>query len=293
MNKIKLKLKHSTTNPRHQNSYRRPSELLLNPIDELYKRDFDDNPDWCPSDSALEQIFDLAKEIEYEKGQADIEELTIDLKKDFLSYIRIGLRLSPILFYKLYKKTHSRFDQYCDEVLGIPFWRCKDYIKASRVFLTLLRGGFTYLQLPKNISQCLTLNQYQDDELIEKWKLVCKEFKTHEYTANKINDFLHPKSLGQTYNTTIDLKLPVVKNQIEKFAIAEELSISQLMLKMVEVYQMYYKMVEIPNQKSNGKKGKRRLRRKHLREWGEKLRNINIKLEELDLEFDGTPQRFP
>lgn len=289
-----MKLKDSTkTTPRHQNSYRRPQELLLNPIDELYKRDFDDNPDWCPSDSALEQIFDLAKEIEYEKGQADIEELTIDLKKDFLAYIRIGIRLSPILFYRLYKKTHSQFAQYCLDVLGIREWQARNYIKASRVFLTLMRGGFTYLQLPKNLSQCLTLSQYEDDELIEKWQLVCKKFKPYEYRADKIDNFLHPRPLIETYDTKIDLQLPVVKNTIEKLALAQEMSISQLMLEMVEVYQTYYKMVKIPNEKSDCKKSKRRQRRKHLREWGEKLRNLNIQIEELNLEFDGTPQRFP
>lgn len=71
-----MKFKDSTNNPRHQNSYRRPQELLLNPIDEIYKRDFDDNPNWCPSDPVLQEIFDLAKKIEYEKDQADIEELS-------------------------------------------------------------------------------------------------------------------------------------------------------------------------------------------------------------------------
>ena len=288
-----MRFKHSTTNPRQQNSCRRPQEFLLNPIDELYKRDFDDNPDWCPSDSALEQIFDLAKEIEYEKGQADIEKLTIDLKKDFLAYIRIGIRLSPILFYRLYKKTHSQFAQYCLDVLGIREWQARNYIKASRVFLTLLRGNFTYLQLPKNLSQCLTLSQYEDDELIEKWQLVCKKFKPYEYRADKIDNYLHPRPLIETYDTTIDLQLPVVKNTIEKLALAQEMSIPQLMLEMVEVYQTYYKMVKIPNEKSDCKKSKRRRRRKNLEDWGEKLRNLNIQIEELNLEFDGTPQRFP
>ena len=200
--------------------------------------------------------------------------------------------LAPILFYRLYKKTHRSFDQYCIDVIGINSWSCRDYIKASRVFLTLIRGGFTYLELPKSISQCLTLSQYEDDELIEKWQLVSKKFKSYEYNANKIEDYLHPKPLVDTYDTTIDLQLPVVKTAVEKLALEQQMSISQLMLEMVEVYQTYYKMVKIPSEDPTCKRSKSRQRKKHLKEWGEKLRNINIKIEELDVDFDGKPQRF-
>jgi len=155
-----------------------------------------------------------------------------------------------------------------------------------------MRGGFTYLELPKNLSQCLALDQYQDDDLIEKWQLVVKTYQPYQYRAEKIEALLHPKPFGETHNTLIDLKLPVVKKTFEKFALAREMSLYQLALEMLEVYQVYYKMVIVPSEEKDGKKSKRKRRKKNLRDWEEKLRNLNIQIEELDLKFDGTPKYF-
>jgi len=156
-----------------------------------------------------------------------------------------------------------------------------------------MRGGFTYLQLPKNLSQCLAVAQYQDDDLIEKWKIVVKRYKSYEYKANEIEDLLHPKPLVETFNTWIDLKVPELKQGIEKYALLCETSIHQIAMEMYEVYEMYYKTVIISTEKGDGKKGKRARRRKRLREWQKKLSNIIIKLEQSGLKFDGTPQDFP
>lgn len=255
------------------------------PLEELFKRDFDDNEDWRPDDPALQHIFDLGEYLNEFQHMLPIEELTANIKKDFLGYICVGLQIDIIIKKKLYKDTHSSFAQYCLDVLHMKSWNVYDYRRAARVFMTLMRGGFSYKELPKNISQCLTVDRYHDFELIKKWRLIVNRFKPHEYNAEKIDDYLHPKPIVDTYNTTLDVQSIEVHKKIEWYAAQRGMSISQLMLEMVEVYEAYYKVLEIPRIDPSNKRGIRALKKRNLEIWQQKLENFEIQIQELDLNY--------
>ena len=278
---------HSKEITETQNDYRRPLGYLLNPLDQLFKLDYNDNQEWYPEDPVLQHIYDIVHELHDDRRYLDIDELEIDIKKETLTFVTIGARLALIHFDRLHKKTHSSFDQYCQDNHGISYFKAIRYIKASNVYMTLMRSGiFTYLQLPKNVEQCLAVACYEDDELIEKWKSIVRKFQPHQYSGERFKQYLYPEPVKKGIDTRIDVGDPEILLELEKYAIKYELSMSQLMAHVLAMLQAYEKTFRNVIEQTKVKRKKKLGRRKIRELWEKQLTEINRKFEQFNPFFN-------
>jgi hypothetical protein len=166
-------------------NYKPDPRYIANPLDHLYHDNDVEISERPEIQELYEEALDLSDKI---PGDFDLEFLTFKIRHDQLAFARIGLIASHIKFKKLYKKTHSTFDRYCRDKLGVSYWQIDDTIKATDVVMELIANGFDVL--PKNVSQGEKLAHIRGSERVIMWQGIIETYKPHEITAEKIEEFI-------------------------------------------------------------------------------------------------------
>ncbi len=216
--------------------YSAPSGYIKSPfIKELYHE-----PDEPITDECLQEVIQGVIDVEDE----DLDRLTELIKLDTLAYIRKGCIYAEIKFKCKYKHTHSNFDVYSKEVLGVTTKTVMVHIIASRVALILLFAGFSYEELPTNMSQAYSLHcalsklhggEYSEKQLIDAWNYVLAEIPRHKRTGERIKELVNPTPVKkEDLYTKIELPLAVY-TKVLQVAYNAKLSVSKLIDNVVSV----------------------------------------------------------
>ncbi len=209
--------------------YSAPEGYIKSPfIKELYHE-----PDVPITDECLQEVIQGVIDVEGE----DLDRLIDLIKLDCLAYIRKGCTYAEIKFKCKYKETHSNFDVYAPEVLGVSTKTVMANIHASRIGLILLFAGFSYEELPANMSQAYALHcalsslyegDYSDQQLIEKSTYVLENIDRHKRTGDSIRELLNPTPVKkEDFYTKIELSLAVY-TKLLKVAYDAKMSISKV-----------------------------------------------------------------
>ncbi|MDJ0647423.1 MAG: hypothetical protein QNJ60_01845 [Xenococcaceae cyanobacterium MO_188.B19] len=215
--------------------YSAPEGYIKSPfIKELYH-----DPDVPITDECLQEVVQSVIDVEGE----DLDRLTELIKLDCLAYIRKGCIYAEIKFNRLYKHLYTRFDDYAEEVLGTTTKSVCSYIHASRVGLILLFAGFSYSDLPQNMSQAYALHcalsglygDYSDQQLIDAWQQVLAEIPRHKRTGERIKELVNPTPVKkEDLYTKVELPLAVY-TKVLQVAYNAKLSVSKLIDNVVSV----------------------------------------------------------
>lgn len=216
--------------------YTDPSGYIDTPfIPDLYHE-----PDESITDVALQEVIQGVIDVEGE----DLDRLLDLIKLDNLAYIRKGCSYAEIKFKRLYKHLYSRFDDYAVHELGTTTRSVCVHIHASRVGLILLFAGFTYEELPQNMSQAYALHcalsslydgSYSDQQLIDAWNKVLENIPRHKRTGDSIRELLNPTPVKkEDLYTKVELPLAVY-TKVLKAAYDAKLSVSKLIDNVVSV----------------------------------------------------------
>lgn len=189
-------------------NYKTDSRYLANPFDHIYQN-HDVEVSNRPEIQELQDLaLDLSDKIE---GDFDLEFLTFEIRNNQLAFARTGLIAAQIKFKNLYKRTHSCFDHYCREKLGVSYWQIDDTIKATDVVMELIANGFDVL--PKNVNQGEKLAHIRGSERVRMWQGIIDTYQPHEITGRTIEEFIAkqeerilPKAT-QTYNVEMSDEL--------------------------------------------------------------------------------------
>lgn len=167
--------------------YSAPSGYLENPANALYHID-------CEiGDDAISEMIDYVGRLENSiRGDFNLEEMTISIKRKFLNFVEIGCLAFKIKSLCIWKedKTLCSFKDYCLKVLKRPAWQVNKYIKAARVMIDLIVAGFE--QLPQSMSQALELANFKGGELLDKWEECLKNIPDQMRSARGIKELLNP-----------------------------------------------------------------------------------------------------
>ena len=99
------------------------------------------------------------------------------------------------------------------------------HIHASRVALKLLFNGFSYEELPQNMSQAYALHcalsslhgDYSDTELIEAWRSVLGEIPRHKRSGDRIKELINPTPVSkEELNTKIEAVGIAIDTSVDK-----------------------------------------------------------------------------
>ncbi|MEO1669283.1 MAG: hypothetical protein AAFR77_00640 [Cyanobacteria bacterium J06631_2] len=189
-------------------NYKVDSRYLANPLDHLYQNhdvEISNRPEILElQDFAI----DLSDKIE---GDFDLEFLTLQIRHNQLAFVHTGLIAAQIKFKKLYKRTHTNFDRYCREELGLSYWQIDDTIKATDVVMELIANGFDVL--PQNVNQGEKLAHIRGSERVRMWRGIVETYEPYEITGKVIEEYIArqqekvlPKST-QTYSVEMDDEL--------------------------------------------------------------------------------------
>ena len=186
---------------------------------------FDNNDFPKPSRPEVMEVIEEALDIDATiEGDMDIDYIKFRVKLNDYSFVGTGLWLWKIRYFKLYKKTHKNFKDWCRDVVGKNYTTCLDMIKAARVWLALSTRGYNLL--PYSIAQCVALYKYIDDEEIffSNWELITTELEEHEYSATAFAAILEgskPKKstvitfpldlFDKLYNTACNVGLTIIE----------------------------------------------------------------------------------
>ena len=191
--------------------YSAPEGYITSPFQFIHN-----DPDVPITDRAVIDILQSVIDIDHLRLDNDLPYLELLVKLDSLAYIRKGAIYAEIKFKCLYKKTYSNFDLYAKEVLKSSTRSVVAHINASRVALELIMAGFSYEDLPHNMSQAYVMSEYTGEELIEKWKYVCSELAPEKRTATSIRNLLNPpKVTKEDIYTKIELPLALYSQLLD------------------------------------------------------------------------------
>jgi hypothetical protein len=191
------------------NNYYKPNpRYLANPFDHIYQ----DNDVEISNRPEVKELEDFAIHLEDQiEGSFDLEFLTFQIRNDQLAFVRTGLIAAQIKFKKLYKETHTSFDHYSRDQLGVSYWQIDDTIKATEVVMELIANGFGVL--PKNVNQGEKLAHIRGSERIKMWQGIVDTYEPYEITGRTIEEYIAkqqekvlPKST-QTCNVEMDEEL--------------------------------------------------------------------------------------
>lgn len=216
--------------------YSAPEGYIKSPfIQELYHE-----PEHPITDPELQEVIQSVIDVDGE----DLDRLLDLIKLDSLAYIRKGCTYAEIKFKRLYKHLYTRFDDYAVQVLGTTTRSVCSHIHASRVALILLFAGFTYEDLPQNMSQAYALHcalsslydgSYSDQQLIDAWNKVLENIPRHKRTGESIRELLNPTPVKkEDLYTKVELPLAVY-SKVLKAAYDAKLSVSKLIDNVVSV----------------------------------------------------------
>ena len=227
------------------NLYEKPEGYIRSPfISELYH-----DPEVPITDICLQEIVQCVIDVQGE----DLDKLIDLIKLDTLAYIRRGCSYAEIKFTRKYKETHSNFDLYAKEQLGTSTRSVTAHIHASRVALKLLFNGFSYEELPANMSQAYALHcalsslhgDYSDAELIDAWRTVLGEIPRHKRSGDRIKELINPSPVTkEELNTKIEVPLAVYE-KVLSVAYHAKLSVSTLLDNVFSVLTGEFKKREI------------------------------------------------
>jgi hypothetical protein len=177
-----------------------------------------------PYRSILEECYYIAEDGKF----SDLARITHSIKLNRLSYLKLGVQLYQVKFYKLYRGAYKSFKNYCEQAIKYPIWRANQVIEAARVAIELIRFGFK--TIPANEAQARPLIQLNSEQLIEKWEQVLAIYPAHKITATRITQVVR----GEEYKRKGTLKLPIkLLEEIEYKALENGISPVELVTKMI------------------------------------------------------------
>jgi hypothetical protein len=189
-------------------NYKTNPRYLANPFDHIYQNhdvEVSNRPE-------IQELQDLAIHLEDQiEGDFNLEFLTFEIRNNQLAFARTGLIAAQIKFKKLYKHTHTNFDHYCREMLGVSYWQIDDTIKATDVVMELMANGFDVL--PQNVNQGEKLANIRGSERVRIWREIVETYQPHEITGKTIEEYIaqqQEKVLPQptqTYNVEMSDEL--------------------------------------------------------------------------------------
>jgi hypothetical protein len=162
---------------------------------------------WEPPEAEFQPLLDFQNEILNEIPHNDIALLTQRIKRSFLDYVRQGIMLDAVRRYRLYKRSHRNFADYCKNALGRSPYYCNRIIEAAQICLRLIQAKFKIL--PTSVSQALPLvkfakvDEYGESQLQQKWQTVLDEFPPQNITAVKIQEALDENPDGRAKQVRI------------------------------------------------------------------------------------------
>ena len=207
-------------------------KYLADPFNALYLY----QDDFCLSDRPeIQEIDQYAKDLEDRiEGDFNLDWIESEFAYNRLAYVRNGLLLAKLKFLKLYKNFgDGTFASFCREQLKITRWQVNDNIKAARVTMELIYGGFEIL--PTNISQAIALASFVGDELVTAWRSVTESIEPDKITHKSIKSFLFPPTQEDLPTTTIEVP-PTLHESIHQEAAERGLSIVDLIKAMFEFF---------------------------------------------------------
>jgi len=134
------------------------------------------NDIYLPSESEYQPLLDFEEAIQNQSPFHNLNQLTGEIKRGFLDYVRQGIMLHTIRRFRLYKDKFKDFKAYCEQGLGRQHFYCKQIIKAASICLRLIKSGFKIL--PNCVAQAIPLlkfaavDAYGDSPLESKWQEV-------------------------------------------------------------------------------------------------------------------------
>jgi hypothetical protein len=136
--------------------------------------------------------------------------------------------LDAVRRYRLYKRSHRDFAEYCKLGLGRSPFYCKRIIEAAQICLRLIKANFRIL--PTSVAQALPLakfakvDEYGESELQQKWQAVLDELPPQNITAVKIQEALDENPEGRAKQVRIGGK---AYELLQKKAIEAGMTISK------------------------------------------------------------------
>lgn len=115
------------------------------------------------------------------------------INSGFKAFVDVGWAFSLIMRQKLYRQTHKRFAEFCDEILGMSYRRAYQ-LRDSAEFIERLKrlndcskkGGASELPMPKNENQIRPLAGLPPDEQLEAWKEANEESPDADITGKML-----------------------------------------------------------------------------------------------------------
>jgi hypothetical protein len=187
--------------------------------------------------SEYQPLLDFESEIQDEGKFANLDLLTIEIKRGFLDYVRQGIMLHTIRRFRLYKDKFKEFQTYCEKGLKRQHFYCKQIIKAADICLRLIKFGFKVL--PNCVAQAIPLvkyaavDRYGDSPLVSKWQEVVNTVPKERISA---------VTIAETVDENPEPRLQQVRIKKDTYALlakkaaAAGLSFSELLDRIADEY---------------------------------------------------------
>ncbi|MEG5018278.1 MULTISPECIES: hypothetical protein [unclassified Microcoleus] len=197
--------------------------------------------------SEFQPLLDFAEETLATAPYNDLSELTHEIKRGFLDYVRQGIMLQTIRRYRLYKSKFKDFKTYCEQGLGRQHFYCKQIIKAADICLRLIKSGFKIL--PNCVAQATTLGKYAavdkygDSPLESKWQEVVETVPKERISA---------VTIAETIDENPEPRLQQVRIKKDTYALlakkaaAAGISFQELMDRIADEYKPHQEEEEEP-----------------------------------------------
>ena len=189
-------------------------------------------------DLAIENLLDYQNLLDYDGHHFDRLELEANLWDGFFGYVRVGLSLKSIAFYKRYKKECRTFQEYCEKYLHVSEGWAKKIMQATEVWINLAKAGFE--TLPNSVSQAIPLIKFNTGvdldgncSLWDKWQ-ECLDYATatkQQMTSILVKKVVNHKEPAK--KIAVDTE---IWELIDEYAIKTGLSKKDVVRKAIESY---------------------------------------------------------
>lgn len=123
-----------------------------------------------------------------EKRLAELEQV---IKDNFMGFVAVGQALAEIRELRLYRETHSTFEDYCRDLWDMSYQRAFQLESAAKVienFSTIVEktdDGIIIEILPANEAQARELARLQPEEQVKVWSGLIQEAKAQSAERGK------------------------------------------------------------------------------------------------------------